>query len=65
MSDLISRAELFNRLATVQNMAAAYAVIQDMQTVEPMEAYYKGKIDGINECMNDLRKILGGRDGTN
>ena len=61
MSDLISRAELFNRLATVQDMAAAYAVIQDMQTVEPMEAYYKGKIDGINECMNDLRKILGGR----
>lgn len=61
MSDLISRAELFNRLATVQDMAAAYAVIRDMQTVESMEAYYKGKIDGINECMNDLRKILGGR----
>lgn len=61
MANLISRAELFNRLATVQDMAAAYAVIQDMQTVEPMEAYYKGKIDGINECMNDLRKILGGR----
>lgn len=33
--DLISRCELFNRLATVQTLADAYAVIQGMQTVKP------------------------------
>ena len=32
MSDLISRGELFNRLATVQTLAEAYAVIQGMPT---------------------------------
>ena len=32
--DLISRCELFNRLATVQTLGEAYAVIQDMPTVE-------------------------------
>ena len=35
MSDLISRSELFNRLATVQTLGEAYAVIQDMPTKEP------------------------------
>lgn len=34
MSDLISRAELFNRLANVQTLAEAYAVIQDMPAAE-------------------------------
>ena len=34
MSDLISRAELFNRLANVQSLAEAYAVIQDMPAAE-------------------------------
>ena len=34
MSDLISRCELFNRLASVQTMGDAYAVIQGMPTVE-------------------------------
>ena len=34
MSDLISRAELFNRLANVQSLAKAYAVIQDMPAAE-------------------------------
>lgn len=34
MSDLISRSLLFNRLANVQTLAEAYAVIQDMPTVE-------------------------------
>lgn len=34
MSDLISRAELFNRLANVQSLADAYAVIQDMPEAE-------------------------------
>lgn len=33
MSDLISRAELFNRLATVKDMGEAFAVIQGMPTV--------------------------------
>lgn len=35
MSDLISRCELFNRLAPVQTLGEAYAVIQDMPTIEP------------------------------
>lgn len=35
MSDLISRAGLFNRLATVQTLAEAYAVIQDMPAEPP------------------------------
>lgn len=34
MKDLISRSLLFNRLANVQTLAEAYAVIQDMPTVE-------------------------------
>ena len=34
MSDLISRAELFNRLATVQTLGEAYGVIQGMPTAE-------------------------------
>lgn len=35
MSDLISRGELFNRLANVWTIEDAYAVIQDMPTKEP------------------------------
>ena len=34
MNDSISRGELFNRLANVQTLAEAYAVIQDMPAVE-------------------------------
>lgn len=34
MSDLISRGELFNRLASVWTIEDAYAVIQDMPTEE-------------------------------
>ena len=34
MSDLISRAELFNKLATVQTLGEAYAVIQNMPPVQ-------------------------------
>lgn len=37
MSDLISRAELFNRLATVKDLGEAYGVIQFMPTVEERE----------------------------
>lgn len=32
MSNLISRCKLFNKLATVQTLAEAYAVIQGMET---------------------------------
>lgn len=34
MSDLISRCELFNKLATVQTLGEAYGIIQGMDTVE-------------------------------
>lgn len=34
MSDLISRCELFNRLAPVQTLGEAYGVIQGMDTVD-------------------------------
>lgn len=40
MSDLISRAELFNRLATVKDMGEAYAVIQGMPTVERKTGFW-------------------------
>lgn len=39
MSDLISRAELFNRLATVQTLEEAYAVIQDMPVQQTLYGY--------------------------
>lgn len=34
MSDLISRCELFNRLAPVQMLGEAYGIIQGMPTVD-------------------------------
>lgn len=34
MSDLISRCELFNRLAPVQTLGDAYGIIQEMPTVD-------------------------------
>lgn len=34
MSDLISRCELFNRLAPVQTLGEAYGIIQGMETVD-------------------------------
>lgn len=37
MSDLISRCKLFNKLATVQTLAEAYAVIQGMETEDAVE----------------------------
>ncbi len=58
MNDLISRCELFNKLAGVHDMGNAYAVIQAMETKEdPEEAYYRGKIDGIEECTGRLKKL--------
>lgn len=39
-------------------MGNAYAVIQAMETKEdPEEAYYRGKIDGIEECTGRLKKL--------
>ena len=37
MSDLISRCELFNRLAPVQTLGEAYGIIQRMETVDAVE----------------------------
>ena len=37
MSNLISRCKLFNKLATVQTLAEAYAVIQAMETEDAVE----------------------------
>lgn len=34
MSDLISRRELFNKLAPVQTLGEAYGIIQGMETVD-------------------------------
>ena len=34
-TDLISRCELFNRLANVKDLGEAFAVIQGMPTIEP------------------------------
>lgn len=34
MSDLISRCELFNRLAPVQTLGEAYGIIQGIETVD-------------------------------
>ena len=34
MSDLMSKGELFNKLATVQTLGEAYGVIQGMETVD-------------------------------
>lgn len=42
MSDLISRCELFNRLAPVQTLGEAYGIIQGMPTVDAIP------IDWIN-----------------
>ena len=56
MSDLISRGELFNRLASVWTIEDVYAVIQDMPTKE-MDiirckdcAFYKTDSHGIPYC---------------
>lgn len=34
MSDLMSKGELFNKLATVQTLGEAYGIIQEMPTVD-------------------------------
>ena len=37
MGDLISRCELFNKLATVQTLGEAYGIIQGMEIVDAVE----------------------------
>ena len=37
MSDLMSKGELFNKLATVQTLGEAYGIIQEMPTVDAVE----------------------------
>ena len=37
MGDLISRCELFNKLATVQTLGEAYGIIQGMETVDAVQ----------------------------
>ena len=49
MSDLISRSELFNKLAPVQTLGEAYAVIQGMQTVEPINRDEIKELQGLLE----------------
>lgn len=41
MSDLISRCELFNRLAPVQTLGEAYGIIQGMETVDAVSVRCK------------------------
>lgn len=45
MSDLISRCELFNKLATVQTLGEAYGVIQGMETVDAVPARHGKWVD--------------------
>ena len=37
MSDLMSKGELFNKLATVHTLGEAYGIIQEMPTVDAIE----------------------------
>ena len=51
MTDLIHKAELFNRLSTAQTLADAFAAIQDMQTVEAEPIVYGRWIGGeLGRC---------------
>ena len=40
MSDLMSKGELFNKLATVQTLGEAYGIIQEMPTVDAVPVRY-------------------------
>ena len=50
MSGLIRRAELFNKLAPVQTLAEAYAVIQGMEEVDAVEVI---RCDDCRYCYID------------
>ncbi len=48
MSDLISRCELFNRLAPVQTLGEAYGIIQGMETVDAVPVRHGKWVDDSN-----------------
>lgn len=71
MSDAISKASVCEILAdiyptdgekvvAVKEVDKAYEAIQQLPSVQQIDvqkAYYKGKIDGIKECMTRLKKV--------
>lgn len=54
MTRLIDRADLFNRLATVQTLAEAFAVIQGMPTAEPT-CNASNALDNLQQTCNTLQ----------
>lgn len=55
MGDLISRCELFNKLATVQTLGEAYGIIQGMDTVDAVpvrHGRWTDKSGGIEGAWN-------------
>lgn len=64
MSDLISRCELFNRLAPVQTLGEAYGIIQGMDTVDavPVERKSVSGYEGLYEVDN-LSRVFSLRTG--
>ena len=70
MSDLMSKGELFNKLATVQTLGEAYGIIQGMETVDAVPVRHERwmpKFDGAFkggaywfECSGCNRTVPGG-----
>lgn len=64
MSDMMSKGELFNKLATVQTLGEAYGVIQEMPTVDAVPVRHgrwvmkEGELAFWDECSECARKIL-------
>ena len=64
MSDLISRCELFNRLAPVQTLGEAYGIIQGMYPVDAVPVRHgrwimaEGELAFWDECSECGKKIL-------
>lgn len=71
MSDLISRSELFNKLATVQTLGEAYGIIQGMPTVDavpvrhgrwkPFDLTYGRNLYACSVCgdVSDCATVMG------
>ena len=49
MSDLMSKGELFNKLATVQTLGEAYGIIQGMETVDAVPVRH-GRWEWVGEA---------------
>lgn len=64
MGDLISRCELFNRLAPVQTLGEAYGIIQEMPTVDAVPVRHgrwvmmEGELAFWDKCSECGKKIL-------